>query len=276
MSDGYVINLLADTHQRGISHWPQSPMVMIGTDQRAVSLSIPFVPLVREVQLTVPSIEALDMTLHFLYTGELAPSAASPGVFFGLMHNAEYLLSESLTTACLELIRALRWPSALTTDKRFCTELVPYSFIIAALKDDQPIEVVLEWLKDRPPVLIEELWPLVKKARDKAIMAQGMEHLRNLAGRFPSSFDMVFTGSRMLSMLDNQKTQKCLDCDGLVLYRLRNERTCKKDFHRGEYTPNVGWSCCKQFLKKTKGCDYHWGMHEVYRGWDDPQDSLDS
>ena len=69
---------------------------MIGTDQLAVSLSIPLLPCVREVQLTVPSIEALDMTLQFLYTGEVALSAetALPEVFFGLMKNAEYLQSE--------------------------------------------------------------------------------------------------------------------------------------------------------------------------------------
>ena len=76
----------------------------------------------------------------------------------------------------------------------------------------------------------------------------------------------------MLSLLEKQRTQKCQDCDQVVLYRLRNQKDCKKDFHDGFYTPNEGWSCCGQFYKKTKGCDYDLGMHRLNRGWDGPED----
>ena len=97
----------------------------------------------------------------------------------------------------------------------------------------------------------------------------------------PMAFNMVFTGSRMLSIIEKSakllRTQRCLECGLLVVYGFKDEEGCPYVGHPGVYEVNRGWSCCDAIKKKTPGCGVVRREHSVLdfgSSWDAADESL--
>ena len=192
--------------------------------------------LLRSVEVNLPAVDLLETTLHFLHTGDLPPVAASngdPDSFFGLLANAEYLMCEELTTACLDIldhhVRA-GTHEPYTSHAGFSPQLIPRLSIARVLCTDETppyrrVEVGLQWLAGFEGVP-DDLSTL-RLLTDSLVVSLPPNDVKHLSELYPDAIDALVRPASLLPMiLDLMRTQTCTRCNVTVTYFRKDELTC--------------------------------------------------
>jgi hypothetical protein len=177
----------------------------------------------RTLRVELPCPELLESTLHFLYTGALLLPCMDKGmesdVLHGLLHNAKYVVCESLVNACTDIVydRVKAGTHApILGHPTLCPELVPAAFIHQVLVNgDLPgkrcLEVALAWAAHGDGLSeaqVTDLIPLIQELSEKS-----EDRIRaDLSTRFPrgvAQFGRVLVADiakRMSSLLNWKET----------------------------------------------------------------------
>lgn len=109
----------------------------------------------------------------------------------------------------------------------------------------------LEWaLGKKPPLFcfIEQsaFRPVYQHAIQNS--ARALEKMRVHEDKIKSLSQCVRTLTRQLEEV------RCNRCQMFLPRAAMKTRTCIVTRHQGEYVVNKGWSCCRQLIKRSKGC----------------------
>lgn len=109
----------------------------------------------------------------------------------------------------------------------------------------------LEWaLGKKPPLFcfIEQsaFRPVYQRAIQNS--ARALEKIRVHEDKIKSLSQCVRTLTRQLEEV------RCNRCQMFLPRAAMKTRTCIVTRHQGEYVVNKGWSCCRQLIKRSKGC----------------------
>ena len=109
----------------------------------------------------------------------------------------------------------------------------------------------LEWALDKKPRLFSSLdQSSFRVVYQRAIQesARARENMRVHEEKMKNLSQCVRTLTRQLEEV------RCSRCQLFLPRAAMKTRTCVVTRHLGEYVVNKGWSCCRQLIKRSKGC----------------------
>ncbi|XP_028409863.1 uncharacterized protein LOC114532534 [Dendronephthya gigantea] len=240
------------------------------------------------IELPSPSPD-IELLLRYLYTGKAHEKMFYGVEIFKTVENGNYLGVHELVSLAVEAF-AVRWkslvPSALfrrsVMDVNFVRALLKYGSKKGIFQDGDKLKIVVNWsAKTGSDISEARALILENNCLDTASLADlewlieanpdlltGLEftNFRNVCQRARRENEEV----RKCSKAAEEKSKGLLECVRILTKQLEEirctkcrmympraaikTRTCVKMDHSGEYTIHQGWSCCKQFKKKSKGC----------------------
>lgn len=243
------------------------------------------------ISIHLPAPGNMEPILHFLYSGIADGALFEPSEIFNTIQNANFLgVDELLAKAAGNF--ATRW-KVLALSPLFRRSIVDSEFVASILElgtknnvfcDGDKLRIVvlwneeedidsnfpestrllkehkcldqtgivdLEWALDKKPRLFNSLQQstfrvVYQRAIQDSACVQGK--MRICEGKIKNLSQCVRTLTRQLEEV------RCNRCQLFLPRAAMKTRTCIVTRHLGEYVVNKGWSCCRQLIKRSKGC----------------------
>ena len=242
------------------------------------------------ISIELPAATAnIELLLKYLYTGK-----ANEKLFYGVeifktIQNSNYLGVRDMVSLAVEAF-AVRWKSLVSSslfrrsviDVNFVRTLLDYGSKKGIFHDGEKLRIVVQWsakadadLYEAQSLLLEHncldtagLVDLDWSLETNSSLLTGLEfsNFRRICQRALRESEEI----KKISKATEERSKSLLECVRILtrqmeevrcsrcrLYMPRvalKTRTCLTTEHSGEYTVHKGWSCCKQFKKKSKGC----------------------
>jgi len=116
---------------------------------------------------------------------------------------------------------------------------------------DQTGIVDLEWALDKKPRLFNSL----QQSTFRVVYQRAIQDSTCVQGKMRICEDKIKNLSQCVRTLTRQLEEvRCNRCQLFLPRAAMKTRTCIVTRHLGEYVVNKGWSCCRQLIKRSKGC----------------------
>lgn len=243
------------------------------------------------ISIHLPAPGNFEPILHFLYSGIADGALFEPCEVFNTIQNANFLGVEQLLAKAAEHF-AVSW-KVLAVSPLFRRSIVDSEFVASILElgtknnsfgDGDKLRIVvlwneeedvegnfpestrlltehkclentrvadLEWALDKKPQLFNSLQQSAfRVVYQRAIQdsTRAHEKMRLHEDRIKNLTQCVRTLTRQLEEV------RCNRCQLFLPRAAMKTRTCIVTRHFGEYEINKGWSCCRQLIKRSKGC----------------------
>ena len=243
------------------------------------------------ISIHLPAPGNMEPILHFLYSGIADGALFEPSEIFNTIQNANFLgVDELLAKAAGNF--ATRW-KVLALSPLFRRSIVDSEFVASILElgtknnvfcDGDKLRIVVLWneeedidsnfpestrlLKENKCLdqtgIVDLEWALDKKPRlfnslqqstFRVVYQRAIQDSTCVQGKMRICEDKIKNLSQCVRTLTRQLEEvRCNRCQLFLPRAAMKTRTCIVTRHLGEYVVNKGWSCCRQLIKRSKGC----------------------
>ncbi|KAJ7379900.1 hypothetical protein OS493_012659 [Desmophyllum pertusum] len=244
------------------------------------------------ISIHLPAPGKMEPMLHFMYSGVADGALFEAHEIFNTIQNANFLGVEELSSKAAENF-ATRW-KVFAVSPLFRRSIVDSEFVSSILElgaknnvfsegdklriivlwneEEEGLERIfpestrlltehkclektgiadLEWALDKKPGLFNTLdQSMFRVVYQRAMQdsARAREETRVHEDKIKNLSQCVRTLTRQLEEV------RCNRCQLFLPRAAMKTRTCIVTRHLGEYVVNKGWSCCRQLIKRSKGC----------------------
>ena len=243
------------------------------------------------ISIHLPAPGNVEAILHFMYSGIADRGLLETTEIFSTIQNANFLGIDELLEKAAESF-ASRW-KILAFSPLFRRSIVDSEFVGAILelgtKNDvfnvgDKLRIVmlwneeedqesnfpessrllveyrclentgiadLEWALDKKPQLFNSL----QQSAFRVVYQRAIQDSSRVSEKMRANEDKIKNLSQCVRTLTRQlEDVRCNRCQLFLPRAAMKTRTCIVSRHPGEYVVNKGWSCCRQLIKRSKGC----------------------
>ena len=240
----------------------------------------------------LPAPGNVEPILHFMYSGIADGALLQPSEIFNTIQNANFLGVDELLAKTAESFAA-RW-KVFALSPLFRRSIVDSEFVASILEigtknnvfsDGDKLRIVVLWneeeedldsnLPESTRLLLEHKcfektrivdleWALDKKPRlfnslqqstFRVVYQRAIQDSARVHEKMRVHEDKIKNLSQCVRTLTRQLEEvRCNRCQLFLPRAAMKTRTCIVSRHLGEYVVNKGWSCCRQLIKRSKGC----------------------
>lgn len=243
------------------------------------------------ISIHLPAPGNIEPILHFMYSGIADGALFEAQEIFNTIQNANFLGVEELLSKAAEHF-ATQW-KVFALSPLFRRSIVDSEFVSSILElgtknsvflEGDKLRIVVLWNEEEGAernfpessrLLIEHKclektgiadldWALDKKpglfnALDQStfrvVYQRAMQSSARVRENLRVHEDKVKSLSQCVRTLTRQLEEvRCSRCQLFLPRAAMKTRTCIVTRHLGEYVVNNGWSCCRQLIKRSKGC----------------------
>lgn len=244
------------------------------------------------ISIHLPAPGNMEPILHFMYSGTADGALFEPSEIFNTIQNANFLGVDELLTKAAENF-ATRW-KVLALSPLFRRSIVDSEFVASILElgsksnvfnDGDKLRIVVLWNEEEEDhdsnfpestrLLLEHKclertgiadleWALDKKPRlfnslqqsaFRVVYQRAIQDSARVHEKMRVHEDKIKNLSQCVRTLTRQLEEvRCNRCQLFLPRAAMKTRTCIVTRHLGEYVVNKGWSCCRQLIKRSKGC----------------------
>lgn len=244
------------------------------------------------ISIHLPAPGNMEPILHFMYSGIADDALFEAHEIFNTIQNANFLGIEELLSKAAENF-ASRW-KVFAVSPQFRRSIVDSEFVSSILElgtkdgifsDGDMLRIVVLWNEEEESsernfcestrLLMEHKclekagiadleWALDKKPRlfcfleqsaFRAVYQRAIQDSTCAREKMRVHEDKIKSLSQCVRTLTRQLEEvRCNRCQLFLPRAAMKTRTCIVTRHLGEYVVNKGWSCCRQLIKRSKGC----------------------